>query len=78
MVIHGGRPETVDASVAMSSAIWPKLQKLFLTENMRLSSSIQKDKDFAEWIGKMSYVRELNGSVQLKSAYYLQTQFNLI
>ncbi|CEP13636.1 hypothetical protein [Parasitella parasitica] len=39
-----GRPETVQASLIMSTKIWPKLRKLFLVENMRLSNSSELDK----------------------------------
>ena len=67
-VVRGGdRPAIVDASL-ISSRLWPKLQKLMLTENMRLATSNQIDREFADWIGRMSYDSALIGTITLPTA----------
>ncbi|KAK4510430.1 uncharacterized protein ATC70_012169 [Mucor velutinosus] len=66
VVRQGGRPEIVNASLK-SSRLWPKLQKLSLTENMRLANSNDTDRQFADWIGKMSYEPSMIGSIALPS-----------
>ncbi|KAK4509263.1 uncharacterized protein ATC70_007613 [Mucor velutinosus] len=66
VVRQGGRPEIVNASLK-SSRLWPKLQKLRLTENMRLANSNETDCQFADWIGRMSYESAMIGSIALPS-----------
>ena len=65
VIKHGQRHHIVEASLAKSSEIWPRLKKLKLTENMRLASSNHVDQAFSQWIGNLSYNSILNGKISL-------------
>lgn len=76
VVTLGGRPKTVEASLIMSTKIWPGLRKLYLVESMRLSNLNETDRNFAAWIGSMSYNPQLYGSVLLPPYIHKTTDLN--
>ena len=65
VVTRGGRPEIVEASLLKSTIIWPRLKKLELKINMRLSQINENDRLLSEWIAQLSYNSQSNGVTAL-------------
>ena len=63
VVRHGNRQSTVNACIQHSS-IWPKLQQLRLTDNMRVSPD-PENVHFVDFLARMSYDQSLYGNMHL-------------
>jgi hypothetical protein len=63
-VVKGSNPARSIEENLQQSFIWPKLQLLFLHENMRLRAG-ETNEQFSEYIRSMSYRPELRGTVSL-------------
>jgi PIF1-like helicase/Helicase len=63
VIPRGTRAETVDACI-QSSFIWPQLEILSLTENMRVRSADPQNRRFLEWTSRLSYGPSLRGHIE--------------
>ena len=63
-VVRKGTRATIVQANIQRSFMWPKFQKLFLQQNMRIRHGAANE-SFAEWIGKMSYDPSLSGNIKL-------------
>jgi PIF1-like helicase/Helicase len=75
VVPHGGRQETVAASM-QQSVIWPYLERLSLTENMRLNvNSNPENATFAKWLAEMSHDPQHIGTIPIPSMLWRSMEF---
>ena len=63
-VVPRGNRQAIVAAKIQNTFLWPRFQKLFLRQNMRISNGVANEA-FADWIGKMSYDPAFYGRVQL-------------
>jgi hypothetical protein len=54
VIPHGGREEIVAASI-QHTTIWPSLERLALTKNMRLQDTTPENVTFGKWLAEMSH-----------------------
>ena len=65
VVPQGSRADVVSVSL-QRSFIWTRLNRLYLTENMRVrNATTLEDRSFVDWISNLSYTPELNGPIEL-------------
>ena len=63
-VVPRGNREAIVAANIQNPSLWPRFQKLFLRQNMRIRKEVDNEA-FADWIGKISYDPAFYGRIQL-------------
>jgi hypothetical protein len=72
VVRHGDRAAIVLASLQYAK-VWPHLDHLILSENMRLANQDSANRSFAEWLSRLSHDEELFGHIPLPADIYQTT-----
>lgn len=74
VVPNGSRQDIIDACFKRSM-IWPHLERLSLTENMRLQNTSRDTGEFVRWLGELNTNPELRGVINLPDMLHATADF---
>lgn len=79
VVIKGGREQVVGACL-QRSRLWQHVEKLHLTQNMRLGghNARQEDKDFAQWLLDLGHGRNTNAAQNIELPKVMKLPSNTV